>query len=637
MKIVHVASEFPPAKIFGLGRYVHDLARTQARRGDDVHVLTNSLGGRDQDVLVHGVHLHRISFPSPPMPADGATQVTQFNGCLYERALELGSRLTGADVVVAHDWLTILAGHSIRKRIGGRLVLTVHDTAIGKTGGRMANEDKFIALVERWGCQVADLVIAVSKHVLEELAGVYEAPRSKLRAVPCAVDPEWFGNVEAGRLPDLRSALAEPEETIVTYVGRLDPEKGVDHLVDACARLLPRHRRLRLVLAGKGREQRALEDRVKSRGMAHRARFLEYVSGPALEALYKVSDLVVCPSIYEPFGIVPLEAMINGVPVVVSDTGGMAEIVVNGESGLKVPPGNAGALAEAMGRVLGDPALSRRLAQGGKERARTVYSWDRVAESLAPLYGDSSLTLKSPSAVLPSRRVRPKLTAGIRIKNGERFAEECLRDLSEYVDEIVVLDDGSTDRTVQIARSFPKVTSVVRWEKDFFHEGIDRNVVLALVKNTNPDWILLPDIDEVFEDRFKDEVHRMMEKRDVSLYAFLFCHFWRSKSHFRVDGKWGRETREFPIPRLVRNEPGLRYPVHRPLGTAQITGVRGHAVVSDVRVKHYGHLYEDISREKVRLYAALDPGVDYSYMVDEKGLVLEKWMDRQPVSVEAGT
>jgi glycogen(starch) synthase len=631
MKIVHVASEFPPAKIFGLGRYVHDLSRAQVRRGDEVHVLTNSLGGRDRDVDVHGIHVHRINFPSPPMPADGSTQVTQFNICLYERALELGARLTGANVVVAHDWLTILAARSIRKRVGGRLILTVHDTVIGKTGGQMSNEDKYIALVERWGCQVADLVVAVSRHVLEELAGIYEAPRSKLRVVPCAVDPAWFQNVDSRELPDLRSALAEPEDAIITYVGRLDPEKGVQHLVDACARLLPRHPRLRLVLAGKGKEQRALEDRVSSRGMAHRARFLEYVSGPALEALYKVSDLVVAPSTYEPFGIVPLEAMTNGIPVIVSDTGGMSEIVENEESGLKVPPGNAGALADAMGRILGDPVFARCLAEGGRQRAGTVYNWDRVAECLAPLYSDSPPAPERPAAPARARRPRPKLTAGIRVKNGERFAEECLRDLSAYVDEIVLVDDGSTDRTVQIARSFPKVTSVVRWEKDFFHEGIDRNVVLALAKNSNPDWILLPDIDEVFEDRFKEEVHRMMEEPDVSLYAFLFCHFWRSKSHFRVDGKWGRETREFPIPRMVRNEPGLRYPVHRALGTAQITGVRGRAIVSDLRVKHYGHLYEDISREKVRLYASLDPGVDYSYMVDETGLELEEWTELRPV------
>ena len=659
MNILHLASEYPKARIFGLGRYVHDCAGAQARRGHEVHVLTNSLSGKEQDAVANGVHVHRINFPSPPMPPDGATQVTQFNFCLYERLLEIEPVLGRVDVVVAHDWLTVLAADLVRKRLGARLVLTVHDTVIGKTFGRMTNEDRFIANVERWGCRLADAVIAVSGHVKSELLGVYEAPPDRVHVVPCGVSPAWFEALDGRFLADLRATLATPDEKILAYVGRLDPEKGVDRLLEAFAAVRRAHTDARLVIAGKGGEQPKLEEQASRLGVREHVRFLGYVTGPALEAIYKVSTVLVCPSTYEPFGIVPLEGMINRVPVVVSDTGGMAEIVEHERSGLKVSPGDAGALAHALRRLLDDSALARRLTDGGYERARTIYSWDRVAEMTEPIYsgrpaahreapstphenGDACQdaarpahrdasneggqhTHPAPSA--PPSRARPKLTAGIRVKNGERYAEECLRDLSEYVDEIVVLDDGSTDRTIEILRSFPKVTSVVRWEKSFFHEGIDRNVVIALVKNTNPDWILLPDIDEVFEDRFKRELPRLMAADGVDMYAFLFCHFWRSRTHYRVDGKWGRETREFPIPRLVRNAPGLHYPVHRPLGTAQIAGVAGRVVVSDIRVRHYGHMHEDISRAKVALYSSLDPGVDYSYMVDEAGLQLEEWKE----------
>lgn len=633
MNILHLSSEFPPATIFGLGRYVHDLARAQAARGHEVHVLTNSQGGREQDTDVFGVQVHRINFPSPPKPPDGATQVAQFNTCLYERLMELGPSIGKSDVIVAHDWLTILVAEKARKRIGGRLILTIHDTAIGKTFGNMTNQDKFIALLERWGSQIADGVVAVSNHVKRELEEVYGVARNKINVVPCGVDPRWFGAVDESVLPDLRSTLAEPGTAVISYVGRLDPEKGVDKLIEAFADIMGKHPAV-LVLAGKGSEQERLEALVRGKGIAERIRFLGYVAGPALEALYKVSDLLVCPSLYEPFGIVPLEGMVNRVPVIASDTGGMAEIVEHEKSGLKVPPGNPSALAEAMGRILSSREYALKLATEGQSRARTVYSWDRVATQLDPIYGHLAASPAFAPSTPPSAR-RPKLTAGIRVKDGERYAEECLKDLSEYVDEIVVLDDGSTDRTVDICKSFRKVTNIVRWEKDFFHEGIDRNVVLALIKNTNPDWILLPDIDEVFEARFKEELSGMMEDPEVSLYAFLFCHFWRSRSHYRVDGKWGRETREFPIPRLVRNEAGLQYPVHRPLGTAQISGVRGKKVVSSIRVKHYGHLYEDISREKLRLYSALDPGNDYSFMVDETGLELEEWKETNLVKLGA--
>src|SRR5260221_13553540 len=114
MKVLHLASEFPPARIFGLGRYVHDLARAQVAQGHEVHGLTNSLSGKDQEAQVHGIQVHRIHFPSPPMPPDGPTQVTQFNLCLYERAIELAKILADPHVVVAHDWLTMLGAHSVR-------------------------------------------------------------------------------------------------------------------------------------------------------------------------------------------------------------------------------------------------------------------------------------------------------------------------------------------------------------------------------------------------------------------------------------------------------------------------------------------------------------------------------------------
>ncbi len=619
MRILHLASEFPPAQIFGLGRYVHDLARAQARRGREVHVLTNSLSGRDQDVEMNGIQVHRIHFPSPPKPADGATQVTQFNILLLERLLELEKDLSPCDAVVAHDWLTMLAAVPARRHLGGRLVLTMHDTVIGKTFGRLSNEDKYIAQIERWGCRVADAVVAVSRHVKSELTGTYEAPAERIAIVPCGVDPAWFGAVDGRYLHDLRTALAPADSKIVAYVGRLDPEKGLDRLLEAFSSALSRFPQTTLVIAGKGNEQPRLEEQASRLRIAERVKFLGYVKGAALEALYKTADLLVCPSTYEPFGIVPLEGMINRVPVIASDVGGMSEIVEHDRSGLKVRPGDAAALSEAIESLLEDPAKAKRLAQGGYDRASRVYSWDRVAELVEPVYSGVAAP-----AIL---KRRPKLTAGIRVKNGERFAEECLQDLCEYVDEIVVLDDGSTDRTIDICRSFPKVTNIVRWEKDFFHEGIDRNVVLALAKNTNPDWILLPDIDEVFEDRFKTEVFRLMDRDEVGMVAFLFRHFWRSRTHYRVDGKWGRESREFPIPRLVRNAPSLFYPVDKPLGTAQIRGFQGKLVVSDILVKHYGHLYEDISQKKVSLYSSLDPASDYSFMVDESALQLEEWVE----------
>jgi glycosyltransferase involved in cell wall biosynthesis len=222
-----------------------------------------------------------------------------------------------------------------------------------------------------------------------------------------------------------------------------------------------------------------------------------------------------------------------------------------------------------------------------------------------------------------------KLTAGIRVKNGEPWAEECLASLSRFVDAIVILDDGSTDNTVQICRSFGKVQHLLRWPKSFFHEGIDRNVVLAMAKDTEPDWIVIVDIDEVFEDRIVDVIDGMMSQDQYVAWGFRMLHFWRGKSHFRMDGTWGNETRHHIHPRLFRNQPAIHFPP-QPIHGAHILGLEGRAALADVFIRHYGYSYPDKVREKYQLYRAVDPEGDYEHLVDESGLVLVEY--REPAA-----
>ncbi len=223
----------------------------------------------------------------------------------------------------------------------------------------------------------------------------------------------------------------------------------------------------------------------------------------------------------------------------------------------------------------------------------------------------------------PPARTRPKVTAAIRVRNGEFWAEECLADLSQYVDEIAVFDDGSTDRTVDICRSFPKVARLLTWPKDFFHEGLDQNVMLALAKDTHPDWILRVDIDELFEERMKTEIHDLMGRDSVALYSFRPYHFWRSRTHYRVDGKFG--SPKSLCPRLFRNQPGTYYPPKRFSG--HIAGLHGERVVSDIRLKHYGYLLPQHREEKQALYRQADPAGDFAHLVSEQNIRLEEWVE----------
>jgi hypothetical protein len=229
-----------------------------------------------------------------------------------------------------------------------------------------------------------------------------------------------------------------------------------------------------------------------------------------------------------------------------------------------------------------------------------------------------------------------KLTAGLRVKDGEPWAEDCLSSLSAFVDDICVLDDGSTDATPRICRSFPKVRHLVRWEKSFFHEGIDRNVVLALVKDTEPDWILMMDIDELFEDRIAGGIQSMMQVPEVVAWGFLMLHFWDGKTHFRIDGPWGHETRHHVHPRLFRNQPGLHYPTQTIHGAHVLGLTGGEMALSDVLIKHYGYSFADKTREKYERYRAVDPDGNYEHLLANDGAVFVEYSEHMGLQALMG-
>ena len=385
MKILHLASEYPPQKVFGLGRFVHDLAAEQARQGHEVHIVTNSIGGRDHEIVDRGVHVHRVEAPPPPKPADGGATVTQFNTQIIERVFR-DDVCPDADVVNAHDWLTFLAARVVARRLGATLAVTVHDVVTGKRFGKLDNEAKYVGNIEHWMCHEADRVICVSGYIRNEVIRAYGAPRDKAFAIHNAVSEENFPEPHPKLLARFRRVLAQENERIVLYVGRLDSEKGVDVLLRAFAGLLRSGQNAKLVLAGKGELRAKLEKLTADLGVQRRVVFAGYAVGEVLSYIYHSADVLAVPSLYEPFGIVALEGMICGLPVVASATGGLTEIIQDGRSGRLVPPGDVSALSSALEQSLSDPAVRARLARTGQKRVRELYTWRRVAQAVDCVY-----------------------------------------------------------------------------------------------------------------------------------------------------------------------------------------------------------------------------------------------------------
>jgi glycogen(starch) synthase len=398
MRIMHLSSEYPPSQVFGLGRAVHDLAVAQAALGHEVRVITNSLGGRDQDAQVEGVGVHRISFPPPPKPPDDTMAVTQFNLSVIAAATRVVQQGAAApDILHVHDWLTVLSGRMLRwLHPAARLVATIHDTARGKYFGQLSPAQQYMAHLERYIGQEAEAVICCSQHVREELVQQYHVAPERIALVPCGVAADQFA--VRGDLAGFRRVFAAPEDRLVLYVGRLDQEKGLPVLLQAFAHVWTVEPRARLVLAGKGVLQEELQRRAAELGVGERVSFVGYVTGDALAGVYRTAEVLTVPSLYEPFGMVALEGMVCGIPVVVADTGGLREIVTDGVTGLRVPPGDAPALAQALLRVLSDEALASRLGQTGQQHAHQAYNWTDLARQTVAVY--AACLTERPAAAL---------------------------------------------------------------------------------------------------------------------------------------------------------------------------------------------------------------------------------------------
>ena len=227
MKILHLSSEYPPAKVYGLGRFVHGLARAQSVAGDDVSVLTNSTGGDEDDQVLEGVHLHRIAFPNPPRPADGHGEVLQFNHGLVARFLDRRDQFDGVEVVASHDWLTALAAREIAQELKAPLVVTFHDEVVGKHFGNLDTQARFVRDLEALTAHDATRVIANSEFIREQVIRKYGVSEERVVAIHGGIDPALLRVSNEARVADFRSTLAGEDDVLVVYVGRFDQEKGL--------------------------------------------------------------------------------------------------------------------------------------------------------------------------------------------------------------------------------------------------------------------------------------------------------------------------------------------------------------------------------------------------------------------------
>ena len=467
--VLHLLTEYPcpRARIHGVGRFGHGLARGQAAQGDRVLVLTNSSGGDLDDVEQDGVRVHRIAFPNPPRPSTGIGETQQWCAGVVARVLERREAFRDVDVVVGHDWLTAVAAREVARLLDRPLVVTIHDEVVGKHLGQLDAHARFVAELEALTLHDATHVVANSEYTARQAVRHHGVDPGKITAIPGGIDPTLLDVDHPEHLREVRAALAGEGEVLVVYLGRLDPEKGLGALTEAMTIVRRARGDVRLALAGAGR----LEDALAARLGAQDTR-LGYVKGQALGYLLRAADVVVVPSVYEPLGLVALESLAAGAAVVTTRAGGLAEIVRSGEDGLVVPPGDPAALAEAILRLAADPDLRGRLGRAGAARARRDFSWTEIARRTRQAYAQALRAWEAGARDLcAAPPVRPPLppVSGVLLTQGAPVrAEAALRSLlgrTTYPSfELRVLDHGpeSPDSAGGGGRLAPLVAELAR-------------------------------------------------------------------------------------------------------------------------------------------------------------------------------
>lgn len=381
-RVLMLSWEYPPRVIGGLSRVVWSLSKELAGFGLDVHVVTCDHPGALEHERDGLVKVHRVKTQTDPTP-DFLAWVNRLNFGLLQYAIRLQNE-SPFSIIHAHDWLVADAAWVMKAGFGLPIVTTMHATEAGRMQGIHNDLQRYIHQMEWRLTYESSEVIVNSQHMMAELCRLFDLPANKIAIIPNGTDPQAFDFTFD--IKRLRNSFASANEPIVLYVGRMVMEKGVQVLLEAIPKVLSLYPGTKFLLVGTGYYLEDLKRQASSLGIDHCVRFLGYVSDEELRKLYKIADAVCIPSLYEPFGIVALEAMAAKVPIVTSDTGGLRDFVEHMATGITTYVGDSGSLAWGLLEALRNPQLAEKLKRDAYQKVKHIYNWRVIAERTVEVY-----------------------------------------------------------------------------------------------------------------------------------------------------------------------------------------------------------------------------------------------------------
>ena len=388
------------AKSGGLNVYVLELARQLAAEGCAVDIFTRTAAPATEEVIEEAPGLRVINLRAGPLSPLAPEAVYEHLDAFYEALLAF-NRTDGAsyDLVHSHYWLSGLVGGRLKALWGVPHVVMFH--TLGEIKNRASygeHESELRIGAEAQVLRNADRVICATEQERASLRQLYGARDDKVTVIPLGVDLDRF---RPSAKQEARASLGLRDERIILFVGRIEPLKGLDILINAAAMLESDVDCAVLVVGGDETslpQVKELRDLARERGIEHRVAFVGAVDHADLPAYYNAADVCVVPSHYESFGLVAVEAMASGVPVVASRVGGLAGTVKDGETGYLIPWLCPEPFAERIDLLLENEPLRQNLGEAARE-AMGRYRWENVAASVLELY--ESL-LDRPADLLPT-------------------------------------------------------------------------------------------------------------------------------------------------------------------------------------------------------------------------------------------
>ena len=377
MKILMLTWEYPPRVVGGISRVVYDLSHRLIKDGHEVTVVTYRDGETPYFEDDKGVKVHRID-NFMINPNNFIDWIMQMNFNMVSKVNQIINEEGAFDVIHAHDWLVAYAAKTIKNSYNIPIVATIHATEAGRNSGIHDETQRYINDTEWMLTYEATEVIVNSNYMKGEIQRLFGLPFEKINVVANGVNLNKFTGMD--RDYSFRRRYAMDNEKIILFIGRLVYEKGVQHLLAAMPKILAGYHDAKLVIAGKGAMLDELKAQANALGISNKVYFAGYLGGKDVEKMYKAADISVFPSTYEPFGIVALEGMLAERPIVVSDAGGLGEIVEHRENGMKSYCGNPNSIADSVLELLYNPELCANIVKKAKAKVKNNYNWAKIAQ-----------------------------------------------------------------------------------------------------------------------------------------------------------------------------------------------------------------------------------------------------------------